>query len=112
MLQYEIRMSELAEEDLENVGDYIAFVLLNPTAAEDTVKGIRTQIRELQYFPERYKLDEDSVLAELGVRRFHFKEYKIFYKIEDEIHTVFIVRILHMCMNSRAWLYHTFGISE
>ena len=49
---------------------------------------------------------------ELGIRRFYFKEYKIFYKIEDEIHTVFIVRILHMRMNSRAWLYRTFGISE
>ena len=58
------------------------------------------------------ELDEDSVLADLGIRRLYFKEYKIFYKIEDEIHTVFIVRILHMRMNSRAWLYRTFGISE
>ena len=112
MLQYKIRMSELAEEDLENAGDYIAFVLLNPIAAEDTVKGIRAQIRELQYFPERHELDEDSVLAELGIRRIYFKEYKIFYKIDYESGMVFIVRILHMRMNSRAWLYHTFGISE
>ena len=112
MHQYKIRMSDLAEEDLENAGDYIAFVLLNPIAAEDTVKGIRTRIRELQYFPERHELDEDSVLAELGIRRFYFKEYKIFYKIEHKVHTVFIVRILHMRMNSRAWLYHTLEISE
>ena len=34
MLQYEIRMSELAEEDLENAGDHIAFALLNPIAAD------------------------------------------------------------------------------
>ena len=103
---------DLAEEDLENAGDYIAFVLLNPIAAADTVEGIRAQIRELQFFPERHELDEDSVLAELGVRRIYFKEYKIFYKIEEDTHTVFIIRIIHMRMNSRAWLYRTLGISE
>lgn len=40
MQQYKIKINELAEQDLENAGDYIAFVLLNPSAAENTVKGI------------------------------------------------------------------------
>ena len=40
MQQYKIKINELAEQDLENAGDYIAVVLLNPSAAENTVKGI------------------------------------------------------------------------
>ena len=60
MRQYRIRITELAEEDLENVGDYIAYELKNPPAAESTVSGIRTKINSLTNFPERNELDEDD----------------------------------------------------
>ena len=40
----------------------------------------------------------------------YYREYKIFYTIDDNVKEVFIVRILHMLVDSRAWLYRTFGI--
>lgn len=40
-MQYRIEITNLAEEDLENTGDYIAYELKNPTAAVNTVNGIR-----------------------------------------------------------------------
>ena len=112
MQQYKIRISELAEQDLENAGDYIAFELPNPIAAENMVKGIREQINKLEVFPASYELDDDSILVELGVHKTYYKEYKIFYTIDDNAKEVFIVRILHMLVDSRAWLYRTFGISS
>lgn len=33
MKQYQIEITELAEQDLENAGDYIAYELKNPNAA-------------------------------------------------------------------------------
>ena len=112
MQQYKIRISELAEQDLENAGDYIAFELLNPIAAENMVKGIREQINKLEVFPASYELDDDPILAEVGVHKTYYKEYKIFYTIDDNAKEVFIVRILHMLVDSRAWLYRTFGIQS
>ena len=41
MRQYQIRITKLAEEDLENAGDYIAHELKNPSAAGNTVSGIQ-----------------------------------------------------------------------
>ena len=38
---------------MEFAADYIAFDLKNPTAAVNTVQGIRKQINKLQNFPER-----------------------------------------------------------
>ena len=108
MKQYRIEITELAEQDLENAGDYIAYELKNPTAAENTIKGIRTQINSLSSFPERNELDEDEVLAELGVRKDYYRDYKIYYVINAN--TIYIVRILHMLVDSRAWLYRTFGM--
>ncbi|MDO5403468.1 MAG: type II toxin-antitoxin system RelE/ParE family toxin [Eubacteriales bacterium] len=108
MMQYKIEITNLAEEDLENTGDYIAYELKNPTAAVNTVNGIRKQINSLANFPERNELDEDEVLAELGVRKDYYRNYKIYYIIDKD--TIYIVRILHMLVDSRAWLYRTFGI--
>ena len=110
MQQYKIRINELAEQDLENAGDYIAFELLNSIAAEKMVKGIREQINKLEVFPASHELDDDPILAELGVHKTYYKEYKIFYTIDDNAKEVFVVRILHMLVDSRAWLYRTFGI--
>lgn len=108
MKQYRIEITDLAEKDLENAGDHIAYELKNPIAAENTVKGIRKQINSLVNFPERNELDEDELLAEIGVRRDYYRNYKIYYIILDD--TIYIVRILHMLVDSRAWLYHTFGL--
>lgn len=108
MRQYWIRITELAEADLENAGDYIAYELKNPSAAENTVNGIRAKINSLVNFPERNELDEDELLAGLGVRKDYYRNYKIYYVIEED--TIYIVRILHMLVDSKAWLYQTFGL--
>jgi len=108
MKQYKIEVTELAEQDLENTGDYIAYELKNLTAAQNTVKGIRAQIDSLANFPERNELDEDELLAKLGVRKDYYRNYKIYYVIDAD--TIYIVRILHMLVDSKAWLYRTFGL--
>lgn len=108
MKHYRIEITELAEQDLENASDYIAYTLKNPSAAINTVKGIRTQIKSLANFPERNELDEDEFLAQLGVCKEYYKKYKIYYITDSD--TIYIVRILHMLVNSKTWLYHTFDL--
>lgn len=108
MKKYKIEMTALAEMDLENAGDYIAYYLKNSDAAKRTVQGIRKQVNSLINFPERNELDEDDLLAEIGVRRDYYKNYKIYYIIVED--TIYIVRILHMLVDSRAWLYNTFRL--
>lgn len=109
MQKYKIQITDFAEQDLEDAADYIAFHLKNPLAAVNIVRGIRKQINRLQDFPERNELDDDPALANLGVRMDYYKNYKIYYMIEGNL--VIIVRILHMLVDSRTWLYRTFGMS-
>lgn len=100
--------TECVVDTKENAGDYIAHKLKNPSAAERTVRGIRAKINSLADFPERNELDEDKLLAGLGVRKDYYRNYKIYYVIEKD--TIYIVRILHMLVDSKAWLYRTFGV--
>ena len=109
MQQYKIKITDLAEQDLENLGDYIAYQLKNPSAAVNTVKGIRKQINSLRTFPERTELDDDPMLASIGVRMDYYKNYKIYYIVESDV--IYIVRIFHMLVDSRTWLYRSLGLS-
>lgn len=111
MQKYAIKMSDLAENDLENAGDYIALVLINPIAAKNTVNGIREEVNKLQYFPESHELDEEAMLAEFGIRKTYFKDYKIFFWIDQAMRVVYVIRILHMLVDSRERLYETLGIA-
>ena len=77
MQLYTIEMTDLAKMDLESLGDYIAYELCNPMAAERIVHGIRMRVNELKNFPMKYRLDEDVILAELGVHRTNFENYEI-----------------------------------
>lgn len=69
MKKYQIEITELAEQDLENAVDYIAHELKKSNCRQSTVKGIRAQIDALSLFPERNELDEDELLAGLGGRK-------------------------------------------
>lgn len=108
MERYHVKITELAEEDLEELGDYIAYELKNPFAAENTVKGIRRKIQSLEDFPEKNGLDEDDILAGLGVRKTYYHNYKIYYIVEED--SIYIIRILHSLTDSKSRLYRTFGL--
>ncbi len=111
MSQYKIKISSSAAEDLEKADDYIAFVLRYPTAVGNIVRGIRKQINKLRYLPESHELDDDPILAEWGIHKTYFKEYKIFFVINHITNTVYVIRILHMLVDSKSRLYRTLGIT-
>ena len=110
MKQYRIEVTALAEQDLEDVGDYIAHNLLNPSAAFQTVRGIRKKINELQFFPYKNVCDVDPVLNQLGVRTEQFRNYVIYYIINELKQIVYIVRILHSLMDGRNRLKKSLGL--
>lgn len=110
MHKYNLKITELAEQDLEEIGDYIAFRLKNPSAAIDMVRSLRKTINTLVLEPERHELDEDEVLAALGVRKSYFKNYKIYYMVHESTDNVVVLRILHMLVDSRAKLYRVFEL--
>ncbi len=110
MEQYRIKITDLAESDLESAGNYIAYELLNPDAAVNTVQGIRKQIHKLNNFPQRNDL-EDLYLAAMGVRKTNYKKYKIYYIVDEIENIVYIVRILHRLVDSRIMSYRTLKIN-
>lgn len=101
MILYNINILPLAEEDIVNQTDYIAFELKAPETAIKIARGLRKTINNLSIFPHRHEIDEDEELAGYEIRKIYYKNYKIYFVIEESKKIVYILRVFHMLVDSK-----------
>ena len=78
MQMYKVMMLPLAEEDIINNTDYIAFKKKAPETALELAMGFRNTIAKLEFMPKQHELDEDEELAARQIRKCYYKNYKIY----------------------------------
>lgn len=100
-MNYEVRITRAAENDLNEAADYIEFVLLNPQAADDLLDTVAETLPTLAQYAQRYALVDDPVLRTWGIRFVQIKNYLAFYTISEEEQKVYIVRFLY---GKRNWI--------
>ncbi len=106
--EYKVVTLPLAEEDIADQTDYIAFELKSPETAVNMVRGFRKAINSLSLFPQSHELDEDEELAGYGIRKTYHKNYKIYFLIDEREQTVYILRVFHMLVDSREKILRIF----
>jgi len=107
MHKYHIEISQAARRDITKNTDYIAYDKKSPETASVLVRGFRKQIQSLSINPQRHEYDEDDELKKLSIRKHYYKNYKIYYQIDENNNVVHIVRVLHMLVDSKAILLQT-----
>ena len=73
MIEYKVITLPLAEEDIADQTDYIAFELKSPETAINMVRGFKKVINSLSLFPQSHELDEDEELVRYGIRKTYYK---------------------------------------
>ena len=89
-----------AKNDVIGIGDYIAYTLREPETAYHFATGLRSAISTLQELPNRFALVDDWVLSSQGIHCMPYKNYYVFYEIEETINTVVVLRVGY---NRRNW---------
>ncbi len=100
MSEYNIVLTRRAKGDIIDIGDYIAYTLLEPETSYKFVTGLRNAIATLKSSPNRYALVDDCVLASQGIHCMPYKNYYVFYEVEEERGIVIVLRIGY---NRRNW---------
>ena len=78
MTKYKVITLPLAEEDIADQTDYIAFELRSPETAANTVKGFQKVINSLSLFPQSHELAlVFSSIANIG---FTFLESALYFR--------------------------------
>lgn len=62
MSDYRIKLTRRAREDIIDIGDYIAYTLLEPDISRTFIKGLRQSISQLQFFPYKFPFVQDNIL--------------------------------------------------
>lgn len=96
---YKVIYSPQALQDLTEIYEYIRFTLQARIAADNQSSRIRKMIRSLATLPERHTLVEWEPWISMKIYKVPVDNYMIFYRIDDELNTVFIVRIFYSRRN-------------
>ena len=94
MDEYEIIMTPDAVEDLWDLRNYIADVLLSPETALEYIRIVREEIASLSQFPARFKPMEDEPWNSRGVRRLLAKNFYVYYWIDEPRKRVSVMNVI------------------
>ena len=95
MDRYNVSLADPAEDDLDEITQYISEQLSAPAAAIRLSDALEKAFIELEEMPGKYPLVPDERLAALGYRKRRVKNYFVFFKIIEETHEVDVDRILY-----------------
>lgn len=94
-MKYEVTYTEGAKKDLKSIFGYISEKLLAPGNATGQTQRIMAAVRKQDTMPHRYKLYEEEPWYSQELRYFSVDNYLVFYKVDDEIRKVYVVRIMY-----------------
>ncbi|MEM7620474.1 MAG: type II toxin-antitoxin system RelE/ParE family toxin [Pseudomonadota bacterium] len=75
--------------DLKSIGDYIARD--NPSRAISFVRELKEACQTLEHFPKRHPIEPS---LEENTHKMPYKNYLVFYRIDDEKDTVYIQAVI------------------
>ena len=91
----EIRLLQVAEDDLREIINYIA--VDNPAAAMALLEKIENSLSGLISFPLLGKIPAEEALAGMRYRFLTVNNYLVFYTVEEQI--IWVHRIIHGARN-------------
>lgn len=94
-MNWTIKYTAQALEDLKGIYEYISLVLLSPDTAKHFIEKIKKAVRSLEYMPEKYKIYDQEPWKSKELRCFPVNNYLVFYWINKEQHLVNIIRIFY-----------------
>ena len=93
--RYTIRLTPIADQDIEEISDYIAYELNNEIAAVDFLEKLEYQILRLEEFPFSCEVVTEKLLRLKGYRKLLVNNYIVFYIVDEQKREVDIVRVLY-----------------
>ena len=92
---WSIDYTEDAEQDLQNIYDYISNTLLEPVTAAKQINRILDAVDFLYHMPLRYRIYDHEPWRSKGLRVMPVNNYVVFYLPDEQKGSVSIIRIMY-----------------
>ena len=97
--KYSYRFTKKAEQDLDEILNYISVDLVNPTAAQNLGRKIFEKINLIRMFSDSGAPVDNEFLADKTIRKLLVDNYVIYYKNHYEEKVISIIRIVYAKRN-------------
>ena len=104
MKKYIVEMSEIAEQDLENIISYLKYDLAGDIIADKYKLLFKQELKKLENVAGSMPVLEENLTGHKNIRKINVRNYIIFYTIDEDTDRVFIVRIGHAFMDWEKYL--------
>jgi len=94
-MDWHVEITEEAEQDVEEIYQYIAVSLQEPGIAWKQTERIRDKLEKLNHMPERNSVIQDEPWKSCEIRRVNIDNYAAFYMLNSKSATVSVLRILY-----------------
>ena len=95
--KYRLKIFPLAKLDMEQIFDYIAIDLCNPTAAIGQINDFEKAFENICTFPESQPFIKNEYVKDKSLRKLVVNNYIAFYRIKEK--EIQIVRVLYGMSN-------------
>lgn len=93
MKKYDVRVTNHALKDMQDLYDYICDTLFSPDAAMNQYNRIADAIERLNELPERHRMFESEPEHSQGIRLLPVDNYSVIYVVRDT--EVTVLRVLY-----------------
>lgn len=94
-MNFEVYFSSAAQNDIEQIFDYISITLCSPIAAKNLMEKFQESVNTLSDFPEAFALCQDEPWILRKVRSIPVGNYRLFYHVNHDKREVVILRIFY-----------------
>ena len=94
-MDWHVEITEEAEQDMDEIYQYIAVSLQKSGIAWKQTERIRDKIAKLSYMPERNSIVQYEPWKSREVRRVNIDNFAAFYMLDSKSATVSVIRILY-----------------
>ncbi len=100
--KYQLKIFPMARLDMEQIFDYIAVELCNPTAAIGQINDFEKAFENVCTFPESCPYINNEYVKDKSLRKLIVNNYIAFYRIKDN--EIQVVRVLYGMRNYEPFL--------
>ena len=100
--KYQLNIFPMAQADMEQIFEYIAVELCNPTAALGQINDFEHALDNVCLFPESCPYIRNEYVKDKTLRKLVVNNYIVFYRVKDE--EIQVVRVLYGMRNYETFL--------
>ena len=102
--KYKLKITPVAENDLDEIYYYISNSLLAPIPAQNLMDKIENSFKMLCDFPYKSELSKHELLRQKGYRKMIVDNYVAMYLVDEQSKVVIIARVFYGAMDYEKYI--------